>query len=333
MKNYKVSICIPIFNSEDFLEECLESIAVQDFSSYEIIAVNDGSEGKGSEEIIKKFKKKYKLPITYIVHETNKGLLEARRTAIYEAHGDYIFNLDSDDKLLPHCIQTLYNVAINEDADIVQGKAVLFDRGDNYLPPTLEEKVQIARKNKIDKITNVFNGTLEGKDILKSYLVDNTHSGFLWGKLIKKDIYLEALNKIPPMFCTMAEDIIQYIWLAVFSKKYVGVDDKVYQYCNDTGITSNRVINSLSKWEQVCSVSSIFTSIYTSIENHEIELSKEEREKIAKLCVYYVGNNLDQLKGAVISELKEEAYNILCEYWGEEFVATVEKERYKKDKK
>lgn len=325
-----ISVCIPVFGSEPYLEACLKSVAEQTFRDYEVIVVNDGSsgtdaDGNNCKKIIKNCKKKYKLPVNYIQHSKNKGLLEARRTAVYAAKGDYIFNLDSDDRLPPDALSVLYRIATETGADIIHGKGKLFAADGN------EQKVEISRevlesirKDKSEKIEKVYLGTIESSYILDSYLVKHNHCGFLWGKLFSRELYLEAFDKIPPMFCTMAEDVIQYFWITYFGKKYVGIEDCVYYYCDDTGVTSRKVIDNLDKWEQVCSVASVFTAFYTSLGEYNIELKEAQKNSMSLLCCNYVVNNLMQLRQTVIPELKEEAYNILCDYWGKGLVSRIE---------
>ena len=330
VKKKSLSVCIPVYDSEAYLEECLKSVADQTFTDYEVIVVNDGSSGvdasgNNCKKIIKLVKKKYNLSVNYIVHSENKGLLEARRTAVYEAKGDYICLLDSDDKLPPNALEELYNVAKATDADIVHGKGRLFiNKEQTECVDVKEEELRRIWKEKTEKIQKIFFGTLENEAIFNSYLVDKNHCGFLWGKLIKREVYLEAFNNIPPMFCTMAEDFIQYFWLTYFAKKYVGIDKEVYYYCDNTGVTSNRVINNLDKWNQVCSVSSVFTALYTTLEERNIELTERQTERLTEICYYYVANNLGQLQNAVVTELKDAAYDILCDYWGANLVSKVE---------
>ena len=126
-----VSVCIPVYNSEPYLMRCLESVAAQDFpgAKTEIIIVNDAScgtdaDGNDCAAIVKSFKKQHKRNIKLFCHTRNKGLVEARRTAICEAEGEYICIVDSDDWLTPGALRLLYEAAQNTGADIVQGKAV-----------------------------------------------------------------------------------------------------------------------------------------------------------------------------------------------------------------
>ncbi|MBQ0051814.1 MAG: glycosyltransferase family 2 protein [Treponema sp.] len=329
----KISICIPLFNSERFLESCLKSVKNQvapdglsEKEFLEVIVVNDASESEiDGEEIVKKFRKSVKFKVSYFVHEENKGLVEARRTAIYEAKGKYILILDSDDALTENAAKILYEKAEESDADIVQGRAnVYFSENVENLLDDNAEKVEKFRKSRFEKANKMVLGELKGSDIFDGFLVNKNHIGFLWGKLFKRELYLEALNHIPPIFCTFAEDFVQYFYLSFHAKKYVGIDAVVYNYSLNTGISSRAKINDLAKWEKICSTASVFTSIYCDIQENSLELSKDQKENLAIQCRSYLANNLKNLETAVVPELKSEAREILGNYWGEDFVQEIE---------
>jgi len=314
-----VSVCIPVFETEKYLERCLESVLMQNFTGIEIVIVDDGSSENSACKILKDVKKKSKIPLTFIKHEKNKGLLETRRSAVYEAKGDYILILDSDDTLKENAVKALYEKALESDADIVHGKAAavfsetVLNEIDSKRSDGFKEKI-------LKKINNVFEGELKESEILEGFLVNRNHQGFLWGKLFKKETYLEALSKIPPIYCTMAEDIIQYFWIASLSKKYAGIQNVVYNYSMNTGISSRTKITSLERWEKVCSTASVFTAIFSSIDENEIKLTECQTEALKAMCRSYVRNNLEQLKVAVIPELQNEAKQMLCDFWGKEMV-------------
>ena len=327
-----VSVCIPVYNSEPYLMRCLESVAAQDFpgAKTEIIIVNDAScgtdaDGNDCAAIVKSFKKQHKRNIKLFCHTRNKGLVEARRTAICEAEGEYICIVDSDDWLTPGALRLLYEVAQNTGADIVQGKA------NAVLPPDfsfLSKDEQSSVKNTAEKKQETANITskepLLGKDILKGYTVLRNHSGFLWGKLILRDTYLNALEHIPPVFCTMLEDTIQYFFIAFEAKKYVSIDETVYNYSINTGISTGTYINSLSQWEHLCSSASVFTALFDEISRlPKDSFLPEEMYAVKKECRGMLRKNIQQMD-FVTPELKKEARNILCEYWGHSFVQEVE---------
>ena len=327
-----VSVCIPVYNSEPYLMRCLESVAAQDFpgAKTEIIIVNDAScgtdaDGNDCAAIVKSFKKQHKKNIKLFCHTRNKGLVEARRTAICEAEGEYICIVDSDDWLTPGALRLLYEVAQNIGADIVQGKA------NAVLPPDfsfLSKDEQSSVKKTAEKKQETANITskepLLGKDILKGYTVLRNHSGFLWGKLILRETYLNALEHIPPIFCTMLEDTIQYFFIAFEAKKYVSIDATVYNYSINTGISTGTYINSLSQWEHLCSSASVFTALFDEISQlPKDSFLPEEMYAVKKECRGMLRKNIQQMD-FVTPELKKEARNILCEYWGHSFVQEIE---------
>ena len=104
----KISLIIPVFNTEKFLKKALESVEKQTFKYFETIIVNDGSTDK-SAEIIENFAKKNK-NVT-VINQSNQGLSAARNTGIKNARGEYIAFLDSDDFLMPTFLSSLYRLA------------------------------------------------------------------------------------------------------------------------------------------------------------------------------------------------------------------------------
>lgn len=115
----KVSIIVPVYNVEQYIERCIHSIQHQTLKDIEIVVVNDRTPDDSMTIIntIKKTDDRIKI----IEHEKNLGLMRARQTGYKAATGDYITFCDSDDYLPEDAIETLYNEAIKSDADIVSG--------------------------------------------------------------------------------------------------------------------------------------------------------------------------------------------------------------------
>lgn len=326
-----ISVCIPVYNSERYLARCLQSVAGQNFSGAEIIIVNDGSsgadaDGNSCDTIIRQFRKAHKkLPLRLLSHPRNKGLVEARRTAVYEASGEYICILDSDDFLEPGALTALYTAAAESNADIIQGTAR------TALPPEFDsleiseqESIKRCAEEKQRAVHMIASGTLHGKDILKGWIIDRNHSGSLWGKLIRRDTYIDALEHIPPVFCTLLEDTLQYFFIAYEAKTYAAVDTLVYNYSISTGISTGRRITSLWQWEQICSASSVFTILFEEINRLPPDaLSAEEITAVKKECGSVLIKNIRRLQD-VSPELKKDARAVLCEYWGNWLVEAAE---------
>lgn len=116
MMKHNVSVIIPIYNTGDYLTDCLNSIVTQKLVSLEIILVNDGSTDN-SEKICKKYVELYN-NITYI-YQDNGGAAKARNVGVHKATGEYIYFMDSDDMLEPNTLHKTYSKAVENNLDIV----------------------------------------------------------------------------------------------------------------------------------------------------------------------------------------------------------------------
>ena len=100
-----VSLIIPVYNVEQYLPKCLESIAAQTLKGFEVILVDDGSTDH-SLEILRGFARRF--PNTCVIHQENGGVSKARNAGIQAARGEYIAFMDSDDYIAPLYLQMLY---------------------------------------------------------------------------------------------------------------------------------------------------------------------------------------------------------------------------------
>ena len=115
----KVSIIVPVYNVENYVEKCLQSLVNQTLDGIEIIVVNDGSNDK-SKEIIQNFMKENIASNIIYVEKENGGLSDARNYGMKYAKGEYIAFLDSDDYVENTIYEKMYNKAISENADYVE---------------------------------------------------------------------------------------------------------------------------------------------------------------------------------------------------------------------
>lgn len=117
MKKPKISVIVPVYNVEKYLDKCLDSLVNQTYSNLEIIIVNDCSTDN-SEIIINKYKDKNK-NIIYVKNEVNSGLSFSRNTGLKKSTGEYIGYIDSDDYIPYNYYESLMKTMIQENADIV----------------------------------------------------------------------------------------------------------------------------------------------------------------------------------------------------------------------
>lgn len=124
MNNIKVSVIVPIYNVEEYLNECLDSLVDQTIDSMEVLMIDDGSPDR-SGQIAQEYEKKYEN--FYYIKKENGGLGQARNFGINYAHGEYIAFLDSDDLVAPKAYEKMYDLAKKMDNDLVVGDVVRFN--------------------------------------------------------------------------------------------------------------------------------------------------------------------------------------------------------------
>ena len=119
MNNEKVSVIIPAYNAEPFIDRAINSVLNQTHDNVEIVVINDGSRDKTEEKIKTYLEKCDKLKL---ISTDNGGVCRARNIGIENSTGEYIVFLDADDELLPIAVELMLNTAIESNADIVNAK-------------------------------------------------------------------------------------------------------------------------------------------------------------------------------------------------------------------
>lgn len=205
----KVSVIVPIYQVEQYLGRCLETLVNQTLEEIEIILVNDGSKDH-SEEIAKSYQEKYPNKIIYLKKE-NGGLSDARNFGIPYAKGEYIAFLDSDDYVELNMYEKMYDLAKKEESDMVE-----CDFYWEYLD-----------KKKID--TGVI---YEGKkEMIEKIRV------VAWNKLIKRDILEKTQIQFPKGY--RYEDVEFTYKLIPFLERISFLKEPCVHYIQREGSISN----------------------------------------------------------------------------------------------
>lgn len=194
---YKVSVCVPVYNMERYLEECIDSLVAQSLKSIELVFVNDGSTDR-SLEILDKYAREHSNIV--IVNQKNEGLGGARNKGIDIASGEYIGFVDADDKVSPYMYEKLLDAAEASKAEIAMCDVKIFPEG--------------KKKNKWYK---PFKGVIDA-----DFLHKNTQP---WNKIVKK----ELLDKINFRFYRKNGDGM-FIILMLHANSIVSIDDPLYLY-------------------------------------------------------------------------------------------------------
>ena len=169
MKN-KVSVIIPVFNVEKFLEKCLNSVCNQTLKEIEIICINDCS-SDSSLNILKNFSSKDNR-IRLVNFDKNKGVAIARNTAITLATGEYIGFVDADDWIDLNFYEKLYSKAKNKDADLAIGNIHIVNEQGNYINSFVFDNIRKSCFEQKLNFTQLFWLGLYKKNLIQNHDVN-----------------------------------------------------------------------------------------------------------------------------------------------------------------
>ncbi|MDO5971132.1 glycosyltransferase [Flavivirga aquimarina] len=241
----KISIIIPVFNVEKFLNKCISSIVNQEVDSdkFEIIAVNDGSTD-GSLNVLEEIKKKTKN--LKIITQENQGLSGARNTGLENADGQYILFVDSDDYILPNALKVLVEKGVNREIDILEFGA---------------EGVTPENKVTYSTTATTNNEVLTGEQ----YLSQINYMGSACNKLYRLTFLNE--NNLRFMPNVYIEDI-EFNTRAVFlSKKIIAIKDILAHFLQREG-SITRTKNFVKKEKMIFDIFTVLNSINSFTEKN-----------------------------------------------------------------
>lgn len=197
---YDVSVIVPVYNSEKYIDRCIKSILEQTYKNFELILINDGSKDN-SINILNKYKKKDKR--ISIIDKKNEGVAKTRNLGIQKAKGKYVIFIDNDDFINKNYVETYYKIIKEKKLDIVIGGYERVNSKGKVIK-RVEFKNRPFNKEMIYKICSPW-----AKIYKKSFLIKNSIQ-FLSGNLGEDNYFnLQALLISKNIFTT---DYVGYKW-------------------------------------------------------------------------------------------------------------------------
>lgn len=219
-----ISVVVPIYNVAQYLSQCVDSVLSQSYQELEIILVDDGSTDE-CPKICDDYQQKDSR--IRVIHKRNGGLSEARNAGMKIVTGEWIYFVDSDDWLDNNAIQKLYQFAVENKCDVVQGG--LFYACHDYLLYRKASKKEQKRT------------ILERNDAMRELIINDRVKNFAWGKLYKR----ELIKDLEFPFGRYFEDSFWQHFVMDRVERYGIVDAPLYYYRqrNDSisGMPSNRL--------------------------------------------------------------------------------------------
>lgn len=240
---YLISVIIPVYNVEDYLCECVDSVINQTYKNLEIILVDDGStdsSGKICDDYAEKDER------ISVIHQKNGGLSAARNAGLSKSNGEYIYFLDSDDYVADNTLETLITIAEKDNSDIVFFDAVSFADTPDF---TVKQNYIRKKKYKTDSGYSVFSLLTKNKDF---------HSAVPL-LFLKKDLLKS--NKISFIPDILYEDMVFTYQVFCFAKIVSQCDKAVYyrRYRKNSIMTSAKKEKNFHSWIKVCKANTKFT--------------------------------------------------------------------------
>ena len=246
-----ISIVVPVYNAQKYLDKCLQSLLSQTFCDLEIICVNDGSTD-GSLDILNKYAQKDKR--IKVISKENTGLSGARNTALKNVTGKYLMFVDADDYLEKETCKTVFNEIEKENAD-----AVLFSYMREYKkkqkPKFLfsEEKTVFNKSEVQSKIHRRFFGLI-GEELKSPSDADSIVTA--WGKLYKSKIILDNNIEFTDTKQIGTEDALFNIHAFSYLNKAVYINKTFYHYRRESNVALTKTYkpNLFNNWQNLFSL-------------------------------------------------------------------------------
>jgi len=216
----KVSVIIPMYNAEEYIEQCLQSCLNQTLNNIEVIVVNDRSTDN-SVELVRQMLPLFdeNKSLTMLTTKKNTGWSSLPRNfGIDYAHGKYIAFIDNDDFLEANALETFYNVAEKFEADVVHAERVFYENGDNSIISTIQ-KGEFVKEPTLE--------TLNLAERINKFTKKQTN-WWVWNKFYSRKFLVDNKIKFPNM--TTFEDLVFTLYCIVTAEKFVRIPDVLYHW-------------------------------------------------------------------------------------------------------
>ena len=232
-----ISVIIPMYNAENYIEECLESLLMQTFQDFEVILVDDCSTDN-SVAVAKNFMRKFVGNFILVTTENNSGNFgyTARNKGFQSASGEYIFFMDADDLIANTALERLYTAAKNSAADVVYTGARYLYTSNEGAELKLDKEGRTWKDKGILEIPTLT--VDEPHKLLKNLLLTGGIFWTAWTKFVRREFLIDKDIKFYEIIS--GGDFIWTIELFCCAEKFLRIPDAVYFWRNDSETSATR---------------------------------------------------------------------------------------------
>lgn len=281
MNNPIISIIVPVYNVEKYIERCINSILSQSFKQFELILVNDGSTDN-SGKICDKYSQIYSN--IKVFHRKNNGVNTARKLGVENACGNFIIFVDSDDELKNDALKQMYEYQQKYDADII-----------------VTAKSRIKSNHKEINLKNKCDGHLSTNEYIICLLENKIFIG-PHGRMTRRNLFYTSNAFNMPTEIVINEDLIMNLRLGLYANNiYVSNQLNTYNYYDNIG-TASKNKKDLFYWNKV------FLTINEILIQHKLNTSPDIKKAY---CIFMLNRILtstqkpDLIKEQLLSEVSK----------------------------
>ena len=268
MEQVAISVLVPVYNVEDTLQRCLDSILAQTFKDYEIILVDDGSTDN-SGTICDQFAEQYSF--VRVIHKENEGLGPTRNVGVKHARGKYVYHCDSDDWIEPNLLEDCYNAAEKTNANIV-----IF----GYTIHTEKEKIEPYQT------ISVNDGFYEKLDEARTFFAAEFENSFVvqsaCNRLLKREFLIENDIWFKPF--RRCQDIVFSLDLFHAATRVCCLKKSYYNYIIVPGVYKGRSFD-----EMLSIYLDVYKYVYNAFQTWNL-WNEETKRKIVNLYMAHIAN-------------------------------------------
>ena len=294
--NYPLlSVIIPVYNTEIYLEKCLDSILGQSYPNIEVIVVDDASPGN-TKQILGRYKENEN--VHYVRRTVNSGLFHARLDGLERATGDYIAFVDSDDYVSSDFYRPLLEEAEKGNFDIVAGSTVIEKENGKRIQYVLHDEAMVAQKLYGEDVRNTF------------YQQEGTCYSWhtVWNKVYKKTLWDKCLPEYKRIktHLIMTEDIAFSSVLFYKAESFSAVRNDAYFYCQHTGASTDSGTANLKKiTKNIGDIATVFDFLQEFLKKEKASQFIFEHYDNFRMRYYRMWNNLFKSYGDTDSEKQQ----------------------------
>ncbi|MFD1705951.1 glycosyltransferase family 2 protein [Siminovitchia sediminis] len=220
MRTIEISIIVPVYNLENLLPRCVESILAQTFKNFELILVNDGSTDQSGELCEKYAEKDLRVKV---IHKENGGVASSRNAGLAAAKGRYIGFVDNDDCINKNMFEILYKNLLKYDSDIAICEVCKVNEGE------LIDIENFHTQYKVQQFNNI--------EALNYYYLNTNDATFIypWNKLYKRDLFENLQYEVGNIYDD--ETVAHHLFYT--SNKIIYVRSELYYYVQRKGSQIN----------------------------------------------------------------------------------------------